>query len=250
MELYSVFSSPEEFAVISLSGEVIGTVQWDFLEKLLEIDAMFFLSGRPWHVERIEWKKKVVHVSRATGGRVPQWGGISPMFLGYQLCRMKRRILISHDQLPYLQDDGQEYLQELRDDQGQFLTSAFAPAEADEKGIAWWTYAGGYVNNTLRYALLAEFGERAQVQATDEFVRIVSESIPESEFWTLVDRMGHEQYWRRPDFLDQIIAMLPDYRLSKFQHHLPPQRARLLVADTILNIPDTLRLLREDDEVR
>lgn len=249
MELYSVFSSPEEFTVISLSGEVIGTVQWDFLEKLLEKDAMFFLSGRPWHVERIEWKKKVVHVSRATGGRVPQWGGISPMFLGYQLCRMERKILVSDDEMPYLQADGQAYLRELRNDRGRFLASSFAPAEADEAGITWWTYAGGYVNNTLRYAFRVEFGERAKVQATDETVRIVSETIPESEFWTLVDRMGDEHYWTRPAFLDQIIAMLPDYRLSKFQHHLPLQRARLLVADTILNIPDTLRFLREDDAV-
>ena len=64
-----------------------------------------------------------------------------------------------------------------------------------------------------------------------------------------MDLMGEEHYWTRPAFLDQIIALLPDYRLSKFQHHLPPQRARMLVADTILNIPDTLRFLREDDTV-
>ncbi|MDZ7793604.1 MAG: helicase-related protein [Spirochaetia bacterium] len=36
MEIYSVFSSPLEFEVMRLSGEVIGAVQWDFLEKLLE----------------------------------------------------------------------------------------------------------------------------------------------------------------------------------------------------------------------
>ena len=39
MEIYSVFSSPIEFEVIRISGEVIGTVQWDFLEKLLEEEA-------------------------------------------------------------------------------------------------------------------------------------------------------------------------------------------------------------------
>jgi ATP-dependent helicase Lhr and Lhr-like helicase len=247
MELYSVFSSPEEFSVIGLSGEVIGTVQWDFLEKLLEKDAIFYLSGRPWHVERIEWKKKVVHVSRATGGTVPKWGGINPAFLGYELCRTERAVLVSADDLPYLDADGQAYLDQLRDDRGSLLAQVFAPAESDENGITWWTYAGGRVNNTLRYAFRVELGERAEIQATNEKVRIVSETVPESEFWNIVDRMGEDSYWDQNDLIDRITAMLPDYRLSKFQHHLPLVYARELVAATILDVPETLRFLREED---
>lgn len=246
MDLYSVFSSPEEFSVVGLSGEVIGSVQWDFLEKLLEKDAMFFLSGRPWHVERIEWKKKVVHVTRATGGRVPQWGGIRPSFLNYQLCRMERELLISAEEIPYLDADAEAYLQEVRQDKGEFLRSAFAPVEADEKGITWWTYAGGYVNNTLRYAFRVALGERAEVQATNRTVRLLSETLPVTEFWQLVDAMTLDGYWERPDLLDQIVSILPDYRLSKFQEYLPTKLSRRLVADTILNVPDTLRFLREE----
>jgi len=246
MELYSVFSSPEEFTVVGLAGEVIGTVQWDFLEKLLEKDAMFYLSGRPWHVERIEWKKHVVHVARAAGGRVPRWGGLTPSFLGYDLCRMQRTILVSDREMPYLQKDGSAYLQALRNDVGKFLASSFAPAEADENGITWWTYAGGYVNNTLRYALLFELQHDVQVQATNETVRILSETISESEFWSAVDRVTQTEYWESSEVLDAITAMLPEYRLSKFQSYLPPDLSRRLVADTILSIPDTLRFLGEE----
>lgn len=247
MELYSVFSSPEEFSVIGLSGEVIGTVQWDFLEKLLEKDAIFYLSGRPWHVERIEWKKNVVHVSRATGGVVPKWGGINPSFLGYELCRTERAILVSNAGPPYLGPEEQAFLDELRNDRRALLAQAFAPAESDEKGITWWTYAGGRVNNTLRYAFRVELGERAEIQATNEKVRVVSETVPEAEFWRIVDRMSEDNYWEQPDLLDQITAMLPDYRLSKFQHHLPPAMARELVAATVMDIPETLRFLREEE---
>jgi ATP-dependent helicase Lhr and Lhr-like helicase len=247
MELYSVFSSPEEFTAIGLSGEVIGTVEWDFLERLLEKDAIFYLSGKPWHVERIEWKKKVVHVARATGGTVPKWGGISPTFLGYELCRTERAILVSDMEIPYLQPDGIAYLDALRDDRGVFLAQAFAPAESDEQGITWWTYAGGRVNNTLRYAFRVELGERAEVQATNEKVRIVSDIVPESEFWNIVDRMSAATYWEQPQLLEQIMTMLPDYRLSKFQQHLPRPFARELVAATVLDIPATMRFLREED---
>ncbi|MEX2443117.1 MAG: DEAD/DEAH box helicase [Alkalispirochaeta sp.] len=247
MELYSVFSSPEEFAVIGLSGEVIGTVQWDFLEKLLEKDAIFYLSGKPWHVERIEWKKKTVHVARATGGTVPKWGGISPSFLGYELCRTERSILVSDTEIPYLQADGTAHLDALRDDRGSLLGSAFAPAESDEQGITWWTYAGGRVNNTLRYAFRVECGERAEIQATNEKVRVVSETVSEAEFWQIIDRMSSAAYWKQPALLDQIMTMLPDYRLSKFQQHLPQPFARELVAATVLDIPETMQFLREED---
>ncbi|OQY38983.1 MAG: hypothetical protein B6229_04665 [Spirochaetaceae bacterium 4572_7] len=41
MEIYAVFSTPLEF-------EVIGTVEWEFLEKLLEENSSFYLSGRAW----------------------------------------------------------------------------------------------------------------------------------------------------------------------------------------------------------
>ncbi|MFA5852843.1 MAG: DEAD/DEAH box helicase, partial [Spirochaetales bacterium] len=94
MELYSVFSSPTEFEVVSLSGDPIGSVEWDFLEKLLDGKASFYLAGKAWTVERIEWKKKLVFVARAPAGKIPRWGGISPHFLGYELCRKERDTLV------------------------------------------------------------------------------------------------------------------------------------------------------------
>lgn len=63
-------------------------------------------------------------------------------------------------------DEFLAFLEELRADRGAFLARSFAPAEADEKGITWWTYAGGYVNNTVRYAFRVELGERATAQVT------------------------------------------------------------------------------------
>ncbi|MCD6396549.1 MAG: hypothetical protein J7L71_03335 [Spirochaetaceae bacterium] len=70
-----------------MSGDVIGNVQWDFLEQVLEENASFYLAGKAWSVERIEWKKKRVLVMKAAGGKVPKWGGITPNFLSYKLCR-------------------------------------------------------------------------------------------------------------------------------------------------------------------
>lgn len=238
MELYSVFSSPSEFEVAGLTGEIIGSVEWTFLEKLLEGNASFRLAGKAWTVERIEWKKKTVYVTRAPAGKIPQWGGLSPRFLGYELCRKERDILISGTDYPYLDVDGKAELRALRADKRDFLASGFAPIFQDEKGIIWWTYAGGRVNNTLRYAFKVELKTlpATELQATDRYVKILNETLAWSEFCTILARLEEPGYWENPEFLDEIRSMMPDYRLSKFQEYLPDELKRKLVADTILDV--------------
>ena len=242
MELYSVFSSPTEFEVVGVSGDVIGSVEWDFLESLMEGNAAFYLSGKAWAVERIEWKKKVVYVTRAPAGKVPKWGGLSPSFLGYELCRKERDVLVADYDYPYLAAEAQAWLRDLRTDKRNFLSTDFAPIEQDEKGIIWWTYAGGYVNNTLRYALKIKLN--AEVQATNECIKVVSETVSWSEFSRVLQEMEEPGHWDDDELLDAINRMMPDYRLSKFQRYLPPDLQRSLVADTILDIHNTVSFLR------
>lgn len=90
-------------------------------------------------------------------------------------------------------------------------------------------------------------GEGVLLAATDEKIVLASDSLTDAEFWSIVDRMGTRDYWQQPELLDQIAAMLPDYRLSKFQRFLPPAYAQELVAATVLDVPDTMRFLREED---
>ncbi len=248
MELYSVFTAPSEFEVIGLSGDVIGAIEGSFLEKILEKEASFYLSGHAWSVERIEWKKKAVFVVRAPSGKIPQWGGISPRFLGYDLCRKMRDILVSADEYPYLAPDGRAYLEALRADKSDFLASAFAPIDQDHKGIIWYTYAGGYVNASLRFALKIELG--LEVQATDEYVRIASESLPWNAFTEALERISVPEYWDSPELSEKIIALMPNYRLSKFQDYLPTELQHGLVADNLLDIEDVKRFLSSHDAHR
>lgn len=245
MELYSVFSSPVEFEVASLSGDVIGTVEWDFLEKLLETNGAFYLSAQAWAIERVEWKKKLVIVSKAPAGKVPLWGGLSPRFIGYELSRKKRDILTDSAVPSYLSAEAAAWLAALRADKGEFLAGSFAPIEHDERGIAWHTWAGGRVNNTIRFALKAELG--VEVQATNELVRIPDGTVPWLDFTQLIDTMRSPTFWRDGPRMDRIQVMLPEWRLSKFQGYLPVGNRRELVAMTILDVPGTLRFLKEAD---
>jgi len=241
MEIYSVFSTPSEFEVIGLSGDVIGSIEWGFLEKLLEEGSSFYLAGKPWAIERIEWKKRVVMVKKAPAGKVPKWGGINPSFLGYELCRKKRDVIVSDEVFSYLASDAGLYLEELRSDLKDLLGSSFAPIEKDDKGFIWWTYAGGYVNNSLRFALTIELN--CEVQATNEYVKVLSESITAIDFQKLIQKMNSQSYWDNPEFIKSILKMMPDYRLSKFQPFLPRELQLKLVADTILDLDGVLQFL-------
>jgi len=241
MELYSVFSTPQEFEVIGVSGDVIGSIELSFLERLLESDASFYLAGQAWSIERIEWRKKAVFVVRAPAGKIPQWGSITPGFLGYELSRKIRDILVSTEDYPYLREDGRILLDSFRRDKRDFLASSFAPVEQDHKGIMWHTNAGGFVNTTLRFAIVAELG--VQVQATNEYVKIASETLPWNDFTALLDRMSSLDYWENTELMRKIIALMPNYRLSKFQGYLPDELQMKLVADTILDVENVKRFI-------
>jgi ATP-dependent Lhr-like helicase len=242
MEIYSVFSTPTEFEVIGLSGDVIGTIEWEFLEKLLEDNAAFYLAGTAWSVERIEWNKKRVMVTQATGGKVPKWGGLTPSFLGYTLCRKMRDILACNDEYAYLTPAANNRLKAMREDSSELLQSDFAPIEQDDKGLRWWTWAGGYINNTLRVILKIELD--TEVQATNEFVRIKSEEVTITQLNSAIQTISQNAYWENPVLLKKIISLMPDYRLSKFQPYLPEELSLRLVADTILDIEGTVEFLR------
>lgn len=245
MEIYSVFSTPLEFEVIGLSGDIIGTVQWDFLEKLLEESSAFYLAGSAWLVERIEWKKKCVKVIPAPVGKVPKWGGITPNFLGYEICRKMRDVLVSDEVYTYIDLKSKELLASMRDDRQALLSSSFAPIEHDDKGFLWWTFAGGNINNTLRTIFKIELN--ADVQASNEYVRVNSDSSTFKEYLKIIKKISEPHYWKNPELLRAIYTMVPNYHLSKFQPYLPEALQLRLIAETIFDVEGTLAFLQKSN---
>jgi len=242
MEIYSVFSSPLEFEVVGLSGDIIGTVQWDFLEKLLEESSAFYLAGSAWFVKRIEWKKKCVKVTPAPSGKVPKWSSITPGFLGYELCRKMRDVLVSDEAYSYLDLKSGQSLTSMREDRQALLASSFAPVEHDDKGFIWWTWAGGNINNTLRAVLRIELN--ADVQAGNEYIRVNSDTSMFKTYTDTISKISQPHYWDNPEFLKKLYEMVPNYRLSKFQPYLPETLKLRLVAETLFDIEGTLAFLK------
>jgi len=243
MEIYSVFSTPLEFEVARLSGDVIGTVQWDFLEKLLEESSAFFLAGRAWLVERIEWKKKIVFVVPAPTGKVPKWGGITPSFLSYEICRKMRDILVGHGDYPYLDPKATNLLEEIRNDRREFFSSSFAPITYDEKSITWWTWAGGNINNTLRTIFNIELDTESQT--SNEYVKVKNEDNAVKRLKDTIAKISEPAYWDNPNLIKKINTLVPNYHLSKFQPYLPLPLQLKLIADMIFDVDGTLKFLKK-----
>src|SRR5690606_9136304 len=126
-----------------------------FVDRLVEGVSCFLLSGRAWAVKWIHHDDRRVVVEPAPRGRQPTWGGFLPQFLGRGVCQKILDVVTSHDAYPYLGPGAAEALREQRDAVGSLVEPSVGGVEVVGDEIRWWTFAGGRINSTLRYALEA-----------------------------------------------------------------------------------------------
>jgi len=136
----------------------------------------------------------------------------------------------------------QNLLTSMREDRQALLSRSFAPMEHDDKGFIWWTWAGGNINNTLRTLFKIELN--ADVQATNEYVRVNSDASTFKAYTDTIEKISEPHYWDDPDFLKKLYAMAPNYRLSKFQPYLPDAPKLRLVAENLFDVDGTLAFLK------
>ena len=142
-----------------------------------------------------------------------------PRFLGREVCERIRKLLEA-DELPgYLDDQARKALAELRADLGPLLRAAGPAVQVDAEGYAvWWTYAGGRINHTLKYAL--EVSQGWKVVAENFFVKIAGDGVNHTSVEAAVRELEAPGFWTE-ERLRAMRARIPPYRLSKFQDALP-----------------------------
>ncbi len=232
MELYAVFSSPQLFTVESMSGRELGSLEQNFVDSLSEDGSSFLLGGRAWEVHTIDHKRRRVRVEAARGGKKPRWGGFFPQFLGRELSREIREVLLSSETYRYLDPSAAGVLHGRREWLRPILQSAEVPMVVDEGQTTWWTFAGGRINNTLRYQLKA-MGHDARA---DNF-RVVLDDVGMVELLRELASTDEEELRRRT------LALLPEFRLSKFQRALPEWATREMVEAYLLDVAGARALL-------
>ena len=238
MELYAVFSSPQTYTVQTAGGQPLGSLNQDFVDRLVDGVSTFLLGGRAWAVLRVQHDDRRVVVEPAPRGRQPTWGGFLPQFLGFELCQKILTILRSDEIYPYLDENAAAALAAHRESMAEILYPGKDGVEVDEGEVRWWTFAGGRINSTLRYALEA-LGPDWKVTPDNFLVRIRAEDIDAKLFDEARVRLANPEVWEDSRLWSEVAASLPDYRLSKFQPLMPDWVVRETLSRHLLDIRGT-----------
>ena len=242
MELFAVFSSPQSYTVQTVGGKPLGTLNQAFVDRLVDGISTFLLGGRGWAVMRIQHDDRRIFVEPAPRGRQPTWGGYIPQFLGFDLCQKILEVLTSDDPHPACDPEAATVLEEHRREMQMVVAPRVGGMEIDGDEIRWWTFAGGRINSTLRYALLAVGGDWKVIP--DNFViKLRGENLSQRAFFEALERIKAEDLWEDDQLWAEVAESLPNYRLSKFQALMPEWVQREVVSTYLLDIEGSKRWL-------
>ena len=237
-DLYSVFSSPQSYTVQTSAGRPLGSLNQDFVDRLVDGVSCFLLSGRAWTVLHVQHDDRRVVVDAAPRGRQPTWGGYLPQFLGHTLCQRMLGVLTSDDDYPYLSQPARDALTTRRAEMREILTPEIGGIELDHEEVRWWTFAGGAINSTLRYAL-GYLQPDWMIVADNFLVRVHGPDVAGRTFSEALGALGSPGFWGDEKLWKEISGILPTYRLSKFQSLMPPWVERETLSRFLLDIPGT-----------
>lgn len=242
LELYAVFSSPVLYRVETEALREVGSLEQNFVDGLVEEMSTFLLAGRAWLVVTLNHSDRLVRVRAAPRGKKPMWGGFLPQFLGYELCQQMKAILVSDDDYPFIDGGGKAALADWRHDLGELLRRK-EPFQFDGSTLTWWTFAGGRINQTLKYAL--EWKGRWKVTSENCCLEIKGSGLSHAALSEQLQALRAPGFWTSSDTRQKILALVPEYRLSKFQRVLPDALQVEMVGDYLVDFEATPTFLTE-----
>jgi ATP-dependent Lhr-like helicase len=233
LELYAVFSSPVLYRVETDSHRELGSLEQAFVDRLVAEMSAFLLGGRAWLVVAVDHGERLVRVKPAPRGKKPSWGGFVPQFLGRDVCQEMRTVLAGDEEYAFLDAKAKESLLEWREEIGPLLRRGTGAMQFDGDTLTWWTFAGGRINQTLKYALEWKGGWRV---VPDNFaLKIEGAGLSFKELEAVADALRGAALWDDPEARRPLLARLPEYRLSKFQKVLPERLQVEMVGSYLLD---------------
>lgn len=243
LELYAVFSSPVLYRVVTHGKRDVGSLEQDFVDRLVEQMSSFLLGGRAWTVDRVIHADREIVVREAPRGEKPSWGGFIPQHLGFEVAQRMKRVLTEATRYPYVDEGAFQRIEQRRDELGELLRRSGHAVQMDGGLARWWTFAGGRVNHTLKYGF--EVLEGWKVVADNFQLRIEGDGINHESVRQAIGKMASAEFWNAPDTRRAVLTRLPDYRLSKFQDCLPETFALEVIERYLLDVPRTVGWLSE-----
>jgi ATP-dependent helicase Lhr and Lhr-like helicase len=246
LELYAVFSTPQLYKVQTESKRDLGSLEQAFVDRLVDEMSTFLLGGRAWLAVSVNHDDRLVRVRPAPRGKKPSWGGYIPQFLGFDICREMKAVLTSDDDYPFLDTKAKAALTEWRGDLGQLLRTTRDTLKFDGTTVTWWTFAGGRINQTLKYALEWKGGWKV---VPDNFaVKVQGNGVSPEAVLEVLEPMRADAFWSSAETRQKLSSLVPEYRLSKFQQVLPDRWQTEMVGGYLLDFEGAGRLLERAGE--
>lgn len=245
LELYAVFSTPVLYRVHTETNRDLGSLEQNFVDRLVESMSCFLLGGRAWMVLSVNHEDKIVRVQPAPRGKKPSWGGFVPQHLGHELCQKMKAVLTSDVDYPFVDERGKAAINEWRGDLGQLLNRNGPSLQQDGGRAFWWTFAGGRINHTLKYAL--EWKQGWKVIADNFSLRIEGNGINGDTVRAAIAEMSNPTFWNDERTRTSLLSKVPEYRLSKFQRALPPKFEVEMVGGYLLDFEGTWEFLGREE---
>jgi ATP-dependent Lhr-like helicase len=154
--LYGVFEAPPLLSVRWAQREV-GSVDAHFLQAMTPA-SRFVLSGRPWEIAAVDWRKGVCEVVPAPEGKHLNWLG-RPKFVSRRLCEEMRLLLLDEADDVWWTKRAREAMRAERA-AWTFLADEARPIVDGETETVWHTFLGGRANNLLARMLQERLGEQ------------------------------------------------------------------------------------------
>ena len=237
LELYAVFSSPTLYRVETEAKRSLGSLEQAFVDRLVEEMSAFLLGGHAWLVVNVDHRERLVRVKSAPRGKKPSWGGFLPQFLGFEVCQEMKAVLAGDNEHPFLDEKAKVALAEWRSDLGPLLRGASDSMHFDGTTLTWWTFAGGRINQTLKYAL--EWKGSWKVVPDNFALNIQGDGVSFEEVGRVLDGLRVEGFWEDPGTCSRLLIAVPEYRLSKFQRVLPDRSQVEMVGGYLLDFMGT-----------
>ena len=229
-ELFSVFSSAQQFEVFTSGGRSVGQLDAWFAWSLVgQRQASFALGGRHWRILDIDKATSRMIVEAAAEGALPQWHG-PPRLLHFVLCQKIRELLTGDEPLTFLDEKGRRLLNFLREQWQPVLEQAPVNLQVRTPGHRLFTFAGGKINQTL--ALLWQQVHNLRPTFNNFYLHFGEEF---SDLESIMRRL------RDPAEID-LGPLLPPLQLGKFQQYLPPHLEQRYRAERLLDVDGARQL--------
>ncbi len=238
LELYAVFSSPVLYRVITHARRDIGSLEQDFVDRLVEQMSSFLLGGRAWTVDHVSHEDREILVREAPRGVKPTWGGYVPQHLGFDVCQRIKRVLTEETKYPYVDEAAFAHIAAKRDDLRELLRRSGPAVQIVGNDVHWWTFAGGRINHTLKYGF--DVAEGWKVVADNFQLRIEGDGVGHESVRTVIAKMAAQAFWHDAATRHAVLTRLPAYRLTKFQDCLPERFALEVIEHYLLDVEGTV----------